>query len=52
MSIVYGYEPIAQNDPMLSILVNYSEAALRGVALQNVSLFMVFPFCECLLLNC
>lgn len=51
MSAVYDYEPSPRNDPMVSIVNNYLEAAVPGMAPGKILLLKFFPFCKSLKLN-
>lgn len=48
MSAVYDYEPTARNDPMVSLVDNYLQAAVPGIAPGKTVLLKALPFCKCL----
>jgi hypothetical protein len=47
MSVVYDYEPSARDDPLVSLVVNSTDAGVAMMTPERAMILKIFPFCEC-----
>jgi hypothetical protein len=47
MSVVYGYEPRARDDPLVQVIEHAQDLGIAVMTPEKSKMLKTFPFCEC-----